>query len=241
MKFLPGFLFGVLSFSYSFSQGTIEDSLTYIQLKNVVGLYNHYTDGNAPVYDGTDYLYYNFKMEGNPFFEKDDSSKDWLSYKGIVYDPLSVKYDLVRNHVVILLPSGASGVVLDNEFVDSFMIAKHIFIRLNEDHHQNLYNTGFYDLLFNGHVQLLARRAKTMSEELDYNSVTRIFSPKNHFYIHKKGLYYWVSNKKDVFRLLNEKKHELRKAMHQQQLKFRRNNFEATLINVIAIYNKLIH
>ena len=80
-----------------------------------------------------------------------------------------------------------------------------------------------------------------MSEVLNYNSVTRIFSPKNHFYIHKKGLYYLVSNKKDVFRLLAEKKHELRKMMHQQHLKFRRKNFESTLINVIAFYDQSIH
>ena len=121
------------------------------------------------------------------------------------------------------------------------MVAKHIFIHLKEDHHQNLYTEGFYDLLDNGHVQLWARRTKTISENLDYNTVIRIFSSKDHFYIHKNGLYYLVTNKKDVFRLLNDNRHDLRKAMRQQHLKFRRKNFESALVKAIAIYNQLIH
>ena len=80
-----------------------------------------------------------------------------------------------------------------------------------------------------------------MSDVLDYNSVTVVFSSNDHFYIHKNGLYYLVSSQKDAFRLLNDKKHELRKAMRQQHVKFRRKNLESSLINVIAIYNQLIH
>src|SRR5258708_14648319 len=87
----------------------------------------------------------------------------------------------------------------------------------------------------------LARRIKTMSDVLDYNSGTIVFSLKDHFYIYKNGLYYLVSSQKDVFRLLNDKKHELRKAMRQQHVKFRRKNLESTLINVIAIYNQPDH
>jgi hypothetical protein len=241
MKMLLFFLSGLGSLTFGFSQGVKKDSSTDMQLKNVTGLYNKYTAGNAPVYNGTDYLYFTFQMEGDPFFEIGDLSNGWLSYKGIVYDPLSVKYDLARNQVVILPLHGASGIVLDNEFIDSFMAAKHTFIHLNEDHQQNIYNTGFYDVLCNGHVQLLAKRTKTMSENLGFSTVTIVFSSKDHFYIHKNGVYYLVSKQKDVFRLLNDKKHELRKAMHQQHVKFLRKNLESTLINVTAIYNQLIH
>ena len=196
---------------YSFSQGPKENSLTAVQLKNVIGLYNSYTDGNAPIYNGPDYIYYTFKMEGNPFFESGEISNGWLSYKGIVYAPLAVQYDLARNQVSIVNPYGGARIVVDNAYIDSFMVATHIFIHLVADHDQNLYTEGFYDLLNNGPTQLWARRSKVTSENLDYNSVTRIFSSKDRFYIHKKGVYYLVTNKKDVFRLLNDNRHDLRK------------------------------
>jgi hypothetical protein len=240
MKILLCFLSVLLHWSYSFSQGLKNDSLTEIQLKNVIGLYNNYTDGSAPIFNGRDYVYYTFKMEGHPFFGTGKISKGWLSYNGIIY-ALSVGYDLARNEVIIFLAHGARGIVVDNQLVDSFMIDNHTFLHLKEDHQQNLNSEGFYDLLTNGNVQLLARRTKIITENLDYNTVTRIFSSKDHFYIHKKGLYYLVSNKKEVFRLLNDNRHDLRKTMRQQHLKFHRNNFESALVKAIEIYNQLIH
>ena len=241
MKILLLFLSGLFWTTASFSQGNKEDSLAGIQLKNVIGVYDHYTDGNAPVYNGSEYLYFTFKMKGDPFFEWDNLAKGWLSYEGKVYDPLSILYDIARNQVVVLLPDSISRAVLQNEFIDSFKIANHTFINLKEDHQQNLYNTGFYDLLYRGHVQLLARRIKAMTEVIEDNAVVRVFSPKDNFYIHKEGRYYLVNNQKDVFRLFIDKKHEIRKMMRREHLKFRRKNFESVLLKVTAFYDQSIH
>ena len=231
-------LCGIFSFYSSFSQAAGADSLIAIQEKKLVALYDHYTDDNAPVFNGRAYLYYTFKMEGRPFFQADDLSKGWIGYQGRVYDPLSILYDLVRNEVVVLLPDSNSRAVLHNEFIDSFQIAGHTFISLKEDHDQNLYNTGFYDVLHNGHVQLLARRTKVMQEVLNDNFVLTIISPKDFFYIHKNGLYYLVSNKKDVFRLLADKKNDIKKMMRRRHIKLNRKTFENTLITVVAFYDR---
>ncbi|HWH64366.1 MAG TPA: hypothetical protein VNS50_13865, partial [Ginsengibacter sp.] len=66
-------------------------------------------------------------------------------------------YDIQRNQVTIATPDNLARIVLQNELVDSFYLSGHTFITLTEDYKQNLSNTGFYDLLFNGQVQLLAR------------------------------------------------------------------------------------
>ncbi|MGH2648288.1 MAG: hypothetical protein ACRDE8_12000 [Ginsengibacter sp.] len=210
-------------------------------MKNVISLYNNYTDGNAPVYNGIDYLYFTYRMHGDPFFESGDLTNGWVSYKGLMYSPLSIKYDIVRNQVAILLPDSNSRVVPDNEFIDSFSLAKHTFINLKEDYVQNLYNTGFYDVLFNGHIQVVARRIKIMSDVIEDDAVIKIYTPSDHFYIHKEGIYYLVSNKKEVFRLFTNRKHQVKKLMRQQHIKFRRKDFENSLLKATAIYDQVIH
>lgn len=240
IRVLLFFLSGLFSLATSFCQSIQTDSLANIQVKNVIVLYDQYTDGNAPVYNGTQYLYYTFKMDGNPFFQDSDLSPGWISYRGKKYGPLSMLYDITRNEVVVLLPDSNSRAVLHNEFIDSFHLAGHTFISLREDHQQNLYNTGFYDVLYNGHVQLLARRTKLMHMILKDNPVVTEMYPKDFFYIHKQGLYYFVTDKKDVFRLLADKKAEIKKMMRRQHLKFRQTDIENTLTSVVVYYDQLI-
>jgi hypothetical protein len=241
MKIVLLFFFELFSIYSSFSQNAHKDSLTDLQLKNVISLYDHYTNDNAPIYNGTEYLFYTFKREGNPFFNSDNLLRGWISYQGKMYDPLSLMYDLTRNQVVILFPDSISRVVLHNQFIDSFHLAGHTFINLTQAPQQNLYNTGFYDLLFNGQVQLLARRSKLMTETIKNDSVITIISSKDFFYIHKEGIYYLVNNQKEVFKLFDDKKHELRKLMRKEHLKFRRKNFESVLVKATAFYDQLIH
>ncbi len=195
------------------------------------------TSGNAPVYNGRAYIDYLFRMQGTPFFNDKPLSKGWLTYNGEKYDPLNILYDLTRNEVVILLPDSNSRAVLNNEFIDSFQLADHTFLNLKEGHTQNLAVAGFYDLLHNGKVLLLARRTKIISEIFSENQVVRVMTPKDYFYIHKGGLYYLVSDKKDVLRVLSDRKSDIKKMMRSRRIKLNRKNFENALISVVTFYD----
>lgn len=241
MKILFFFINGFFFLSPLFSQSVNKDPLSGIQVKNGIDLYNRYTDGNAPIFNGEEYIYYSFKKDGDPFFLTGEFTTSWIGYEGRVYDPVSLFYDIVRDQLVILNADSLSRIILHNEFVDSFSLLGHTFISLAEDHKQNLYNTGFYDRLYNGQVQLFARRIKLMTDVIEDHTVVWVFSPKDRFYIHKDGLYYLVNNQKDVFRLFSDKKREVRRLMRKAHLKFRRKNFENTLIGVIAFYDQLLH
>lgn len=238
MRIFQLFICGIFTYYSSISQGVSNDSLAADQSKDMIALYNQYTDGNAPIYNGRAYLYYTFKMEGTPFFHDDDLSKGWISYDGKNYDPVSMLYDVSRNEVAILMPDSNSRAVLHNEFIDSFHLAGHTFISLQEDHVQNIYNTAFYDVLHDGQVQLLARRTKLMQEILRDNPVVTLIYPNDFFYIHKNGLYYLVSNKKDVFRVLADKRNDIRKMMRRQHIKLNRKTFESTLTSVVTFYDQ---
>lgn len=228
-------------FSKSFSQSVNFDSATSLQVKNAVDAYDHFTDGNAAIYNGQEYIYYSFLMEGDPYFITGNLTIGWVKYKNRMYDSLLMLYDVARNMVVIASQYNLKKIALENDFIDSFHLSGHTFIALKEDHQQNLYNSGYYDLLYNGHVQLLARRIKTLNPTIKGSAVVTVFLTKDHFYIFKDGIYYLVSNKKDVFKVFQDKNHELKKRLRKEHLKFRRKTFENTLVQSVAFYDQLTH
>lgn len=234
-------LLGLFAQSIAFSQSLNDQSLTDLQVKNAVGLYNHFTDGNAPIYSGTEYLYYNFKMDGDPFFLTGRYTIGSVGYEGRMYDSVSIFYDVQRNQLVLLGPDSLSNIVLNNPLVDSFNLLGHLFISLQEDHKKNLYNAGFYDFLYRGHIQLISKRVKTMRDVINNLTITRVFSSEDRYYIYKDGLYYLVSNKKDVLRLFSDKEHDIKRMLHREHLKLKRKTFEVTLVKVTAFYDQLIH
>lgn len=233
----------------AFSQTQMKDSLTDKQVSNAIALYDNYTSDNSPIYNGREYLFYTFKMEGDPFFGTGiygDGSVDfvqgWVSYNGRKYGLVPLLFDLVRNQLVVLSPDHKTPVVMLNEYIDSFSLYGHKFVSLKEDHTQNLYNTGFYDLLYNGQsVQFMEKRAKSLNPRIQGVAMITSFPSKNHFYIHKKGLYYLVTGKKDVFRVFGDKIRDLKKTMRQNHLKLKRKNFETAATKVTALYDQLTH
>ena len=123
MKILLFLISALFFLNPSFSQSVKQDSISNLQLQNAIDLYDNFSAENAPVYNGIEYIYYNFKMEGDPYFITGDFSKGWVNYSGRKYDSLSVMYDVARNQLVILSHDKKSRIVLQNEFVDSFNLS----------------------------------------------------------------------------------------------------------------------
>ncbi len=249
MKYFFFFLSTFFFLPAAFSQTQTRDTLTDKQVSNAIALYDQYTRDNAPIYNGSEYLFYTFKMEGDPFFGSGiygdgavNFVEGWVSYNGRKYGLVPLLFDIVRDQLVVLSPDHKTPVVMLNEFIDSFSLYGHKFVALKEDHQQNLYNTGFYDLLYNGqNVQFLERRIKSLNPRIQGSTMTTTFPSKNRFYIHKGGLYYLVTNKKDVFHVFNDKIHEFKKIMRQNHLKLQHKNFETAAAKATAFYDQLTH
>ncbi len=240
MKLVFLFLFFAFSFGFrGFSQGLSDDSASINQkIKQSIQLYDNYMGAQSAIFNGPDYLPLNFKKEGIPFFEVDSMATGWVGYEGRIYEPMHIQYDVARNHVVILNYDKRGRIILNNELVDSFQLLNHRFLRLQANSAQNLGTTGFYDLLYNGKTKVLASRKKAFREVIKDNEVIRVFVKQDRHFVFKGDKYYLVNNKKDVFRLFDDKKHEIKAAMRQQKIKFRRSNFEEALLMAAKIYDQ---
>jgi hypothetical protein len=79
-----------------------------------------------------------------------------------------------------------------------------------------------------------------MEDVIKSNAAGKVFYSSNHYYLFRSGLYYLIENKKDVFRFMGDKSHEIKLRMRQAHLKFHRKDFESVLTKVIALYDQII-
>jgi len=241
--FMKSILLTILFFFFfylsSYSQGYKNDTdSANDNVKQSIKLYDDFTGAEANIYNGREYIPYLFKKTGSSLFESDSLASGWISYEGRICQPIPIQYDVARDQVIILNYDGKSKIFLQNEAIDSFHFSNHTFIRLKENPIANLNHAGFYDLLLNGHIQVLASRKKNYKENIRDNEVIRDFYSQDQFYIHKGNKYFEVKNKNDVYRLLFDKRREIENHLHKQNIKFRRDNFEEALLIAATIYNQ---
>lgn len=239
MKKLIAFIIGIFSVCSSYSQNESGYPSSQSDVGNAIRLYDHFTADNAPLYNGKEYVFYAFRMKGTPYFADERFFKGWINYQGKKYDSVSLLYDLSRNELAVLSADNKSAIVLHNEMVDSFYISENKFVNLAEDTAEHLVHAGYYNILYDGKTQLLAKRSKTISDAIEDNFIIRVFSSKDQIYIRKDGHYYPVSNSKDVLEVFSDKKKELRKKMRQNHVKIKRITFENSLVKTVALYDEL--
>lgn len=216
-----------------------QDDVTHVQkapIQNAVNMYHQTLGSQAEVFYGADYTPYLFKMEGIPFFLSNTMFDGWAFYKGARYEGLRLQWDMHRDMVVVQNPFTSSRSVLHNEYLDSFQLGDDLFIHLKENRALNLYNSGFFQVLYRGaKVSVLALRRKQIREEIRDVTLYRIFDPYNSYYIFRNGKYYLVENKNDVTRVLGDK---VEKKMREQDVRFRKDNFEYALYLAAQIYDQ---
>lgn len=238
MRKLIAFIFGISSISFSYSQKTGKYSSSEDDVANAINLYDQFTAKNAPVYNGKEYVFYTFRMKGYPFFLSEKFSKGWVSYEGKKYESIELEYDLTRNELVVLAPDRRAAMVLHNELVDSFGFAGYKFISLEKNENARLDYAGFYNLLYDGKTQILARRKKSIREVIEDKPGVRYFPSQDRFYIHKNGKYYPVNNSKDVYKVFTDKRKQVKKMMRRNHIKIKKGNFENSIVKAAQLYDE---
>ncbi|MCW3087069.1 MAG: hypothetical protein JWQ78_455 [Sediminibacterium sp.] len=195
----------------------------------------------SALYNGPQYVEYTHTLRvGHPFFQSPDFSEGTILYDNILYEKVPLKYDLVKNKVVIPDVTGNLRVTLFNEKIATFNLLNHTFLHLPKDSAKNsVISGGFYDLLYNGRsVVLLKKETKKILEELNaYDGVKRSIEDMSDYYIKKNGVYYRVGSKGSVLAVLSDKKAAIRQLIRQKKFKFRGDR-DNVLTSIVAFYDK---
>ncbi|MFD1467693.1 hypothetical protein ACFQ48_05625 [Hymenobacter caeli] len=178
-------------------------------------------------------------VKGQPFFESSAAQPATVDYDGHTYTGVPLHYDLVLGQLVLQVPPGFTEMHLLNEKVARFTLAGHTFIRLVTDSAGASVPTGFYDLLVEGPVRVLAARRKNVQTRATFEGMQGEISQINEVFIYKDRQYYLVGNAKELLRLFPESKGALRAYIRAQKLTFKAASREPSIAAVVRYYATL--
>jgi len=111
-----------------------ENNQTVTDFYKLKDYFDHSYGADYNLWNGKEYYIRYYNTEGHPFFNSDQFRKGSLLINGIRYEDVTIKYDLVDQHI-ILQQTAFSGIkvhlVLTSEFIDEFTIDGKLFRRMS--------------------------------------------------------------------------------------------------------------
>jgi hypothetical protein len=192
---------------------------------------------------GSEYVDYSkryYKSIGHQFFLSNKPQIGTADYNNHYFTNLNLYYDVVLDQVVLQQEANPFTVRLIDENVRRFTIADHQFVRLVADSLSSpTIRTGYYELLLDSTVQVLAKRLKRQQEKISEGRVNIEFTSIDRLFIKKAGRYYPVSSKGSVTRLFSDHGKEVQKYIQANKLKFKKARRETDIIQLTRYYNSL--
>jgi len=226
------FLLLFLNYFAANSQATFDSSF-----EKAASVYSKLIDINSHIYNGSEYIDYDHRITGNPFFESSYFTDGSIVFDGILYPHVNMFYDILHDDVVIKNYNDTA-LILVKEKISAFNYLNHHFVQLVADSlEKGLENNVFYDVLYNGNTKLFARRKKEIIEKISTQYSESFFTEKTEYFLYNKS-YYPVSDKKSILNALKDKKSVLIRFLHQNKIRFRKNK-EAAMIKMVAYYDSL--
>jgi hypothetical protein len=220
-----------------------KDSLaTHSAYTTALRQYHAWLAPETGLYRGVQYIKYTDKLkEGHPYFEENRMQKGTVWYNGVLYEDLSLIYDLVKDLLVISDPYNTNLVALISGQVDRFTLGSHLFIRLSDSLNPSAPHNGFYEQLYSGRTTLLKKEVKTIGKEesMEDGIQKRIVSATS-WYLKKGEVYYAVGTKKSLLNALKDRRKEGRKYIRDNGLDIQKDTDDA-LPKVLAWYDSFNH
>ncbi|MCE7061749.1 hypothetical protein [Dyadobacter sp. CY343] len=224
--------------SISFGQDIQANSTAALPEAQPVSLYKQATAFSQNLYNGRQYYLYDARNDEHQFFDDRKWRKGVVRYDEQQFDSIPMIYDIFRDELVIKHFNG-DHLLLQSEKVDFFMLGDHNFVRMEAGNDINpQMRTGFYDIIYDGQSRTIARRAKQRQEKIVDKRVIALYPQKSYFYVFKDGKYHATQTKKAVLNLFPEHKKELRKALRDGKLSFRKQK-DAAIAKMVSTHDEL--
>jgi hypothetical protein len=193
-----------------------------------------------------DYLLLNGKIwrnfylgvKGTPYFLSGEYLNGDITFNGRVFRDRTFKYDIYNDEIVLWINSSTI-IILNKEMVDRFDINylnnKYHVENMGEDSTSVL--KGYVNVYYDGPTALYVKYRKEI-EILAVDNKYDLFVQLHKIYIRKDGEPVQISGKREMFKLLADKKTELRSFIKQNKLSVSKSEPQS-FIPVLEYYDKL--
>lgn len=205
--------------------------------------YNESFVAHPQLVNGPEYVDYSrafYARIGHQWLVGPELQGGGVHYNGQYFGGVRLNYDVVRDQVVLLHPTSSLKFRLVNENLRFFLFQNRRFVRLQADSTDaDVIRTGFYEVLADGPVQVLARRSKRQQQLIQAGHLNVSFTPTDKLFLQKAGKYYPVKSKGAALRYFEDHKAEVQSFVRDNKLSFRKNQLEADLVRVARFYAQL--
>jgi hypothetical protein len=229
------YLLLITSICYSQDSTTIQAQAE----KNAVAFYTKYIGENSSLYNGSEYVAYDFHIKGYQYFQWSTLQQGTVNYNGTRYDNINIAYDIVRDELITFRYNDNVRIRLVTEKIDYFSWPGHFFIRLIQDSlNKPVITTGFYERLYDGKMKLYAKRKKKIMETITSEGDNLSFKEISLYLVQKNGQFYSMQKEGELLDLLNDKRKEVKKYLRKNKIKFKKAP-EKAILTAIEYYDQL--
>ena len=150
-------------------------------------------------------------------------SKEFLpasvSMRGKTFSYVRIKYDIFTDEIII--PFAPAGMLqLNKQMVDSFSLIfqnkNYHFVRIPDGN--SALPGGYYNVVYKGKTTLYARYIKKIEKLADKDEFDKFYQINRIYIIHADNVFN-IPGRKDLFRVLNVQKKEVRQFMRENNIK----------------------
>ncbi|GAA4466845.1 hypothetical protein GCM10023189_49570 [Nibrella saemangeumensis] len=205
--------------------------------RHAIARYEQANRRQSHLYDGNEYINHDPRIKIHPFFPVDSMLVGQVVYDGVHYQSVPMLYDVVRDEIVVKPAEGAYLIRLHANKVDSFSLASRQFVRLVGDSLSGI-RPGFYELLHQGKLKALVKRAKYIKEDVSQGFYQANYLVNDRYFVVRDGVYHEVNSKKALLNLFADQKKALRKYLRTNQLRFKQQR-EQAITGLVREYESL--
>ena len=191
----------------------------------------------ATLYTGNRQLPLGMVTQNHQYFKDEGYTKGRLSYCGIVYPDILLRWDLYRDELVMFSPANYN-IVLINENLDFAEIYGYHIFNFHPDGLPGCPAAGNYILLYSGAYLLLEKFNVNLYRKEENNTINYYFSHSTNFYLQKDGAYFKIKNRRTLLKTLDTNRKELRRLIRANEYRYRR-NAEQMVLGVVREHEKL--
>jgi len=218
-------------------QAAASDSLTNSKIKDrLIANYHAALKEQSPLYNGPAFDEYPRSIRGTAFLNAEAWAKGSVFYDGVLFNNVSLRYDVYKDLVVVLLYNQFSSYSLISERVKYFDLSGHHFISILGD--STGIKPGFYDEVYGGPTPVLIKLVKSKQERTGMDATYTEFEDHTYYYIGVNSHYFEVSSEGDALKVLKSHKKEIQQYVRANKIKFRKDK-KGALISMASYYDKL--
>ncbi|RZL09027.1 MAG: hypothetical protein EOO62_14490 [Hymenobacter sp.] len=236
-----GLALGLASAGYAAAQAPADSSALMAAVASAGQVYTRTVRPESLLYNGTEYAdYVKPGTISHPFFLDAAPQLGTVVYHGATFADVPLRYDLALGQLVASYPGQAAAFTLVPGEVSSFAFGGHRFVRLLADSASRaLLPTGYYELLLDGPVSLLAGHSKRIQQAYVQQVLRLEYRPTDKLYVRTARTTAEVNSLKSLLAVLPAHQEEVQRYARQHKLAFGGGQQEASALEALRYYYTL--